>query len=161
MAISNPRPQAGSNKNRKRVGRGEGSGHGKTSTRGSNGAGSRSGNRFKAGFEGGQMPLARRLPKFGFHSPFRTEYQVLNVGTLEACVSNGRLPLDQTITPDMLWEAGLINRQGMPVKILGDGELSQKISVQAHKISKSAIEKIEKAGGSAEQLFAQQETSNK
>ncbi len=153
MAISNPRPQSGSNKNRKRVGRGEGSGHGKTSTRGSNGAGSRSGNRFKAGFEGGQMPLARRLPKFGFHSPFRTEYQILNVGTLEACVGNGRLPKDQTITPDLLWEAGLINRQGMPVKILGDGELTQKVNVQAHKISKSAIEKIQKVGGTAEQLL--------
>ncbi len=129
MAFSNPRPAIGANKNRKRVGRGEGSGHGKTSTRGSNGAGSRSGNKFKAGFEGGQMPLARRVPKFGFHSPHRTEYQIVNVDTLEACVANGRLPLDQPITPDVLWEAGLINRQGMPVKILGDGELTQKISV--------------------------------
>jgi large subunit ribosomal protein L15 len=154
MAISNPRPQIGANKNRKRVGRGEGSGHGKTSTRGSNGAGSRSGNKFKAGFEGGQMPLARRLPKFGFHSPFRTEYQILNVESLEACVANGRLPNDRMITPDVLWEAGLINRQGMPVKILGNGEITQKLSVQAHKISKSAAEKIEKAGGSVEQLFA-------
>jgi large subunit ribosomal protein L15 len=75
------------------------------------------------------------------------------------CVANGRLPKDQTITPDTLWEAGLINRQGMPVKILGNGEISTKVSIQAHKISKSAIEKIEKAGGSATQLFAQ-ETKN-
>ena len=150
MSFSNPRPAVGANKNRKRVGRGEGSGHGKTSTRGSNGAGSRSGNRYKAGFEGGQMPLARRLPKFGFNSPHRTEYQVVNVDTLEACVSNGRL--SKTITPDTLWEAGLINRQGMPVKVLGGGDLSQAITVEAHKLSKSAIEKIEKAGGKATQL---------
>lgn len=156
MAFSNPRPARGANKTRKRVGRGEGSGHGKTSTRGSNGAGSRSGNKYRAGFEGGQMPLARRLPKFGFHSPFRTEYQVLNVEALDMCIVNGRLPKDQTITPDTLWEAGLINRQGMPVKILGNGELTQKLNIQAHKISKSAIEKIEKAGGSATQLFAQE-----
>jgi large subunit ribosomal protein L15 len=159
MAISNPRPATGANKNRKRVGRGEGSGHGKTSTRGSNGAGSRSGNKYRAGFEGGQMPLARRLPKFGFHSPFRTEFQIINVETLQACVTNGRLPKDQVITPDTLWEAGLINRQGMPVKILGDGELSIKVNVQAHKISKSAVEKIEKAGGSAEQLMVAKETA--
>jgi large subunit ribosomal protein L15 len=153
MAISNPRPNTGANKNSKRVGRGQGSGHGKTSTRGSNGAGSRSGNKYRAGFEGGQMPLARRLPKFGFHSPFRTEYQILNVDALDACVVNGRLPNDQMITPEILWQAGLINKQGMPVKILGNGELTQKLSVQAHKISKSAVEKIEKAGGSAKQLF--------
>ena len=102
------------------------------------------------------MPLARRLPKFGFHSPFRTEYQILNVDALEMCVVNGRLPKDQTITPDTLWEAGLINRQGMPVKILGNGEITTKVNIQAHKISKSAIEKIEKAGGTATQLFAQE-----
>jgi large subunit ribosomal protein L15 len=156
MGLSNPRPAVGANKDRKRVGRGQGSGHGTTSTRGSNGAGSRSGNKYRAGFEGGQMPLARRLPKFGFHSPHRTEYQILNVDALEACVANGRLPLGQTITPDTLWEAGLINRQGMPVKILGNGELTQKLSVQAHKISKSAIEKIEKAGGTAQQLLSEE-----
>jgi large subunit ribosomal protein L15 len=156
MAFSNPRPARGAKKSPKRVGRGEGSGMGKTSTRGSNGAGSRSGNKYRAGFEGGQMPLARRLPKFGFHSPFRTEYQILNVDALEMCVVNGRLPKDQTITPDTLWEAGLINRQGMPVKILGNGEITTKVNIQAHKISKSAIEKIEKAGGSATQLFAQE-----
>src|ERR1700733_14980185 len=154
MASSNPRPARWSNKSRKRVGRGEGSGHGKTSTRGSNGAGSRSGNKYRAGFEGGQMPLSRRLPKFGFHSPHRTEYQIINVDTLEACVANGRLPQGQAITPDLLWEAGLINRQGMPVKVLGDGELTIALNVQAHKISKSAIEKIEKAGGKTEQIFA-------
>jgi len=100
------------------------------------------------------MPLARRLPKFGFHSPHRVEYQVVNVDTLEACVVNGRLPKDAPITPDVLWQAGLINRQGMPVKILGSGELTQKLNVEAHKLSKSAIEKIEKSGGTAKQLMA-------
>jgi large subunit ribosomal protein L15 len=104
------------------------------------------------------MPLARRLPKFGFHSPHRVEYQVVNVDTLEACVSNGRL--SSTITPDSLWEAGLINRQGMPVKILGDGEITKAITVQAHKLSKSAVEKIEKAGGKASQVIKSEVTSN-
>ena len=99
------------------------------------------------------MPLARRVPKFGFHSPHRTEYQVVNVETLDACVVNGRLPKGATITPDVLWQAGLINRQGMPVKILGNGDLTQKVSIEAHKLSKSAVEKIEKAGGSAKQLL--------
>src|SRR5881296_3333497 len=100
MPQTNPRPAFGATKKRKRVGRGQGSGHGETATRGMNGAKARSGHKFKAGFEGGQMPLARRLPKFGFHSPFRTEFQIINVATLEACVTNGRLPKDQIITPD-------------------------------------------------------------
>ena len=99
------------------------------------------------------MPLARRLPKFGFHSPFRTEFNILNIEAIEACVSNGRLPKNELITPEILWSAGLINRQGMPVKILGNGKITSAVKVQAHKISKSAVEKIEKAGGTAEQLF--------
>ena len=77
----------------------------------------------------------------------------MNIDTLEACVSNGRLPKDQTITPDILWAAGLINRQGMPVKILGNGELKQKVAIEAHKLSKSAVEKIEKAGGTAKAIL--------
>jgi large subunit ribosomal protein L15 len=153
MASMNPRPAKGATKNTKRIGRGQGSGHGKTSTRGENGAKSRSGHKFKAGFEGGQMPLARRLPKFGFHSPFRVEYQILNVDALETCITNGRLPKGETITPDTLWEAGLINRSSMPVKILGDGEIKIAMNVEAHKISKSAVQKIEAAGGTAKQLF--------
>jgi len=156
MASSNPRPATGAVKNTKRLGRGQGSGHGKTAARGQNGAKSRSGHKFKAGFEGGQMPLSRRLPKFGFKSPFRVEYQVLNVESLEACVKVGRLPKDEAITPDSLWAAGLINRSTMPVKILGNGELTMKLNVEAHKISKSAIEKIEKAGGTAKQLFVEE-----
>ena len=107
------------------------------------------------------MPLARRLPKFGFHSPHRTEYQVLNVETLEACVSNGRLPKDQRITPETLWEAGLINRQGMPVKILGNGELTKKLAVTAHRFSASAREKIEAAGGSVVALREPSETKSR
>jgi large subunit ribosomal protein L15 len=151
--MANPRPAQGSNRSEKRIGRGQGSGHGKTATRGMNGAKSRSGHKFKAGFEGGQMPLARRLPKFGFHSPFRTEFQVINVESLDICVQNGRLPKNDVITPDVLWQSGLINRQGMPVKILGNGEITVAIKIQAHKISKSAQEKIKNAGGTAEELF--------
>ena len=97
------------------------------------------------------MPLARRVPKFGFHSPFRVEYQVLNVEALQTCVENGRLPKGETITPDLLWQVGLINRSTMPVKILGAGEITIALNIEAHKISKSAIEKIVKAGGTAKQ----------
>ncbi len=99
------------------------------------------------------MPLARRVPKFGFKSPFRVEYQVMNLDALQACVENGRLPKGETITPDLLWEVGLINRSTMPVKVLGVGDLTMALNIQAHKISKSAIEKIVKAGGTAEQIF--------
>lgn len=154
---NNPRPASGATKSVKRVGRGQGSGHGKTATRGMNGAKSRSGNKLKAGFEGGQMPLARRLPKFGFKSPFRVEYQILNVDALEACVTNGRLPKGEVITPELLWEAGLINRSKLPVKILGNGEITTAISVRAHKISATAKQKIEAAGGKAEEFLASAE----
>ena len=150
---NNPRPAKGAVKNTKRIGRGQGSGHGKTAARGMNGAKSRSGHKFKAGFEGGQMPLARRLPKFGFHSPFRVEYQVINIDALENCVKIGRLPAGETITPDLLWEVGLINRATMPVKVLGSGDITTAMNVEAHKVSKSAAEKIEKAGGTVKQLF--------
>lgn len=153
-ARQNPRPAQGATKNVKRVGRGQGSGHGKTATRGSNGALSRSGHKFKYGFEGGQMPLARRVPKFGFKSPFRVEYQIINLDALEICVQNGRLPKGETITPDLLWEVGLINRSAMPVKILSNGELTQAVTVQVHRVSKTAQAKIEKAGGKVIELEA-------
>ncbi|MEO6940754.1 MAG: 50S ribosomal protein L15 [Candidatus Kapaibacterium sp.] len=152
---TNPRPAKGATKNTKRIGRGQGSGHGKTSARGENGAKSRSGAKFKAGFEGGQMPLARRLPKFGFHSPFRVEYQIINLDALELCVSNGRLPKGETITPDLLLEVGLISKTTLPVKVLGSGEIKKAINVEVHKISKSAVKKIEAAGGTAKQLFVE------
>lgn len=157
MSLTNLRPAKGATKSTKRVGRGEGSGHGKQSTRGMNGAKSRSGFKQKFGFEGGQMPLARRVPKFGFHSPFRVEYQVINLETLQACIENGRLPKNEPITPDLLWEMGLISRSTLPVKILGNGEITIPVEVEAHKISKSAVQKIEAAGGKATQLFLQVE----
>jgi large subunit ribosomal protein L15 len=130
---------------RKRVGRGMGSGMGKTSTRGHKGQGSRSGSRLLRGFEGGQMPLHRRLPKRGFTNIFRQEYAVVN---LEKLAGLG----ESTITPEVLAKAGLIKRAEQLVKILGDGELSSPLTVHAHKFSKSAQEKIAKAGGKVEVL---------
>ena len=130
------------NENKKRIGRGMGSGMGKTSTRGHKGQGSRSGSSTMRGFEGGQMPLHRRLPKRGFTNIFRTEYSVVNLSSLAE--------LGQTdITPESLREAGLVKRQ-VRVKILGEGELKSAINVRAHKFSKSAQEKIAAAGGKAE-----------
>ncbi len=126
--------------NRKRVGRGMGSGMGKTSTRGHKGQGSRSGSRLMRGFEGGQMPLHRRLPKRGFVNIFRTEYEVVN---LERLASLG----ENEITPDVLRKAGVVSSKKSLVKVLGQGELSKALTVHAHKFSKSAQEKIEKAGG--------------
>jgi large subunit ribosomal protein L15 len=129
---------------RKRVGRGMGSGMGKTSTRGHKGQGSRSGSRLLRGFEGGQMPLHRRLPKRGFKNIFREEYAIVNLDRLAA--------LGETeITPDVLKKAGVVSGN-KPVKILGDGELKSAITVHAHKFSKAAQEKITKAGGKFEVL---------
>ena len=140
--LSTLRPPKGATANRKRVGRGMGSGMGKTSTRGHKGQGSRSGSRLLRGFEGGQMPLHRRLPKRGFTNIFRTEYTVINVERLaELGESN--------ITLELLVQKGLAGKNDL-VKVLGDGELSSALSVQAHRFSKSAQEKIEKAGGKAE-----------
>jgi large subunit ribosomal protein L15 len=130
---------------RKRVGRGMGSGMGKTATRGNKGQRSRSGSRMMRGFEGGQMPLHRRLPKRGFTNIFRQEYAVVN---LEKLAGLG----ESTITPEVLAKAGLIKRAEQLVKILGDGELSSALTVHAHKFSKSAQEKIAKAGGKVEVL---------
>jgi large subunit ribosomal protein L15 len=130
--------------NRKRVGRGMGSGMGKTSTRGHKGQRSRSGTRMIRGFEGGQMPLHRRLPKRGFTNIFRQEYAIVSLERLAALG-------ETTITPDVLRKAGVIKGK-LPVKILGDGELTKALTVSAHKFSKSAQEKITKAGGKAEVL---------
>ena len=130
---------------RKRVGRGMGSGMGKTATRGNKGQRSRSGSRLMRGFEGGQMPLHRRLPKRGFTNIFRQEYAVVN---LEKLAGLG----ESTITPDVLVKAGLIKRAEQLVKILGEGEVSSALTVQADKFSKSAQEKITKAGGKVEVL---------
>jgi len=146
MNLSNLRAPKKANSNKKRVGRGMGSGMGKTSTRGHKGQRSRSGSRMMRGFEGGQMPLHRRLPKRGFTNIFKTEYTILNI---ERIAELG----ETEITFDSLVKAGLV-RNGDLVKVLGDGDLKKKINVQAHKFSKSAQEKIEKAGGKVMQLSA-------
>jgi large subunit ribosomal protein L15 len=140
--LSNLRPPKGATSNKKRVGRGMGSGMGKTSTRGHKGQRSRSGSRMMRGFEGGQMPLHRRLPKRGFTNIFRVEYQVIN---LERLVELG----EKNITPELLVKHGLADKNDL-IKILGDGELKSALTVLAHKFSKSAQEKIAKAGGKAE-----------
>jgi len=144
MNLSNVRAPKKANENKKRVGRGMGSGMGKTSTRGHKGQRSRSGSRMMRGFEGGQMPLHRRLPKRGFTNIFREEYSVVNVEKLAALG-------ETTIHPEVLRKAGLASAKRR-VKVLGDGELTTAITVQAHKFSKSAQEKITKAGGKAEVL---------
>jgi large subunit ribosomal protein L15 len=142
MKLSELKPAPGSNKKRKRVGRGDGSGHGKTSGRGHKGQGSRSGGNTKPGFEGGQMPLQRRLPKRGFHNPFRIEMAVVNLGQLA--------DLSGEVTPALLAQHGLINGKNRRVKVLGEGELSKALTIKAHGFSASAKQKIEAAGGKAE-----------
>jgi large subunit ribosomal protein L15 len=144
MNLSNIHAPKKATEKRKRVGRGMGSGMGKTSTRGHKGQRSRSGSRMIRGFEGGQMPLHRRMPKRGFTNIFRKEY---NIVSLERLVELG----ETTINPDVLRQAGVIKTKH-PVKILGDGELSVALTVSAHKFSKSAQEKITKAGGKVEVL---------
>ena len=144
MNLSNIKPASGSIKKRKRVGRGEGSGHGGTSTRGHKGAKSRSGYSSKIGFEGGQMPLQRRVPKFGFVSPNRVEYKGINLDTLQELSEKiGKT----TIVPQDLIDNGLAGKHDL-IKILGRGSLTSKIEVTAHQYSKSASAAIEAAGGS-------------
>ncbi len=143
MNLSNLRAPRKATEKRKRVGRGMGSGMGKTSTRGHKGQRSRSGSRIMRGFEGGQMPLHRRLPKRGFTNIFKTEYEVVN---LERLASLG----ESEITPELLRKAGVVSSKKTLVKVLGQGELTAAITVRAHKFSKSAQEKIEKAGGKVE-----------
>jgi len=140
MNLSTLKAPRKASENRKRVGRGMGSGMGKTSTRGHKGQRSRSGSRSMRGFEGGQMPLHRRLPKRGFVNIFRTEYVVVNVNTLAELG-------EKEITPEVLRKAGVVSSKNALVKVLGTGELSKALTVHAHKFSKSAQEKIEKAGG--------------
>jgi large subunit ribosomal protein L15 len=144
MNLSNVHAPKKSSEKRKRVGRGMGSGMGKTSTRGHKGQRSRSGSRMMRGFEGGQMPLHRRLPKRGFTNIFRTEYTIVSLAKLAGLG-------ETTITPDVLRKAGVVKGKA-PIKILGDGEVSSALTVHAHKFSKSAQEKITKAGGKVEVL---------
>ena len=145
MKLNNLTPAAGSKGREKRIGRGEGSGHGGTSTRGHKGAQARSGYSRKLGFEGGQMPIQRRLPKFGFTNPTRVEYKAINVAMLQTLAESHNLSV---ITVDTLREAGFINKNQL-VKVLGNGELTAKLEVSANAFSKSAIAKIEAVGGTA------------
>ena len=141
MKLDELKPAKGSTKNTKRLGRGPGTGWGRTSGRGNKGAGQRSGNKKRAWFEGGQMPLLRRLPKRGFSNyGFRKEFQIVNLSTLELLNVN---KIDATI----LAENGVVKSAYQPIKILGDGEITKSIEVSANSFSKTAIEKIEKAGG--------------
>jgi len=137
-------PPGGGVKERKRVGRGQASGQGKTAGRGGKGQKARTGNMNFIGFEGGQMPIQRRLPKRGFSNPFRVEYAIVNVGDLE------RLAPSEPVTLESLVSAGALKQPHDRLKILGDGELTKAITVRAHKVSASAREKIEKAGGKIE-----------
>ncbi len=146
MQLHDLRPAQGATKKRKRIGRGPGSGHGKTSCRGHKGQGARSGSRTRRGFEGGQMPLQRRLPKRGFTNIFRKEYDLVKLYQLE------RFAEGSVITPELLVSEGLIKKNHQSVKILGDGELSKGLTVQAHKFSASAQEKISASGGKIEVL---------
>jgi large subunit ribosomal protein L15 len=143
--LSNLRAPKRANTGKKRVGRGMGSGMGKTSTRGHKGQRSRSGSHMMRGFEGGQMPLHRRLPKRGFTNIFRTEYSVVNLSRIAELQAEGHSEL----TLESFASKGLLKKRNGLVKVLGDGELTAAVTVHAHKFSKSAMEKIEKAGGKA------------
>ena len=147
MNLSHLRPPAGQKKARKRIGRGMGSGHGKTSTRGSKGQRAGTGFGQKRGFEGGQMPLHRRLPKRGFTNIFKKKFAIVNLGRLEKVEGD-------TFNPDRLIELGLIHNLGEGLRVLGTGQLTRKITVEAHHFSKSALEKIQKAGGTAQVIGA-------
>ena len=147
MDLSNLKPAEGSvNNNSKRVGRGQGSGKGGTATRGHKGAQSRSGYSRKIGFEGGQQPLQRRVPKFGFKNPTRVEYRAINLSTLEEFATKNKW---KEVNPEVLIAAGLAHKNDR-VKILAKGELTKSLNVSAHKFSQKAQELIEKAGGKAE-----------
>ena len=145
--LSNLKYAEGSRKTKKRIGRGEGSGRGGTSTKGMNGQLSRSGASKKAWFEGGQMPLQRRVPKFGFTNIFRVPYQVINVNALQRVADEKKISKD-VLNAEVLKNLGLVSSSTKPIKILGKGELNAKVILEVNSFSKSAKEKIEAAGGS-------------
>ena len=147
MDLSNLRPAKGATHAKKRVGRGQGSGSGKTASRGHKGAQSRSGYKRKRGFEGGQMPLHRRVPKRGFHNLFRNEFAVVNLDTLAEQFEAG-----SEITVDVLREQGLVRKGAKKIKVLARGDITKALTVRAHKFSGKAAEKIAAAGGKAEVL---------
>jgi large subunit ribosomal protein L15 len=148
MDLSSLKPAKGSVKNKKRIGRGQGSGRGGTSTRGHKGAKSRSGYSRKIGFEGGQMPLQRTVPKFGFKNRNRVEYKGINVSTLQLIAEKNNL---ESIDFDILRENGIVAKNDL-IKILGNGELTIKLNIKAHAFSKTAIQKIEEKGGTIEKI---------
>jgi large subunit ribosomal protein L15 len=143
MNLSALKPPAGQKKSRKRIGRGMGSGQGKTATRGHKGQHAGTGFSLMRGFEGGQMPLHRRLPKRGFTNIFKKQFAIVNLGRLEKLEGD-------TFSMDRLLELGLVKKPGEAVKVLGAGQLTRKITIEAHQFSKSALEKIQKAGGTAQ-----------
>ncbi len=147
IGLNNLKVPAGAHKRRKLLGRGSSSGHGKTSTRGSKGQTSRAGRHFYLGFEGGQTPIIRRMPKRGFNSKFKKEYQVVNLSSLNGIK-------ESAITPALLEEKGLVKHKGKLIKILGDGDIKNAVTVSAHAFSKQAAEKIKKAGGKIELVNA-------
>jgi large subunit ribosomal protein L15 len=147
MDLSNLKPPKGAKQSKKRVGRGQGSGLGVTAGRGEKGAKSRSGFKHKRGFEGGQMPLHRRVPKRGFHNLFRTEYAVVNLDALAARFDSGTI-----VTPELLVERGLVRGTKLRVKVLARGDIGKALTVRAHKFSGKAAEKIAAAGGTAETI---------
>jgi large subunit ribosomal protein L15 len=147
MDLSNLKPPRGAKHAKKRIGRGQGSGNGKTAGRGHKGAKSRSGFKFKRGFEGGQMPLHRRVPKRGFHNPFRLEYDVVNLDTLAA-----KFEVGVVVTPELLREHGLVGTGTRPVKVLARGDIAKALTIRAHKFSGKAAEKIAAAGGTADHI---------
>lgn len=146
LTLNSLSPARGANRKPKRVGRGIGGGHSKTATRGYKGQKSRSGTSIRPSFEGGQMPLHRRLPKRGFHNLFRKEYAIVNVESLAEFEAGTK------VDPDLLLEKGIVSKLKDGLKILGSGELKHAIHVRTHKISKSAVEKIQKAGGTVEMI---------
>jgi large subunit ribosomal protein L15 len=148
MDLTNLKPAKGSVKNRKRIGRGQGSGRGGTATKGHKGAQSRSGYKRKAGFEGGQMPLFRRVPKFGFRNINRKEYRGINIETLQMLVDNKKVT---TVNQEVLIANGLASKNDL-IKILGQGELKAKLEVTAHAYSKTAVAAIEAQGGTATKI---------
>ena len=146
--LSNLKYAEGSRKKKKRVGRGQGSGHGGTSTRGHKGQHSRSGAKFRAWFEGGQMPLQRRVPKFGFKNINRVEFTTINLDDIQALIDSGKIK-EMKIDKEYLISNKLLKGKNMPLKVLGNGEITSKIEITANAFSKTAKEKIEKGGGKA------------
>jgi len=149
--LSNLKYVKGSRRPKKRVGRGEGTGRGGTSTRGMNGQKSRSGSKYRAWFEGGQMPLQRRVPKKGFTNIFKIYYQIINVSDLQRMVDAGKLN-EERISSAVFYKSGAISKAAAPFKILGNGELKAKLNIEAHAFSKSAKEKIEAVGGTIKKI---------